>query len=152
MKKSIIPVLFVTTFLVAVFIASCSTPAPAVNVQPSPAPTSEESARINTTPLFTNDPTYDQAILTNLAQAVQGMINTYRLMNQPVPEKILAAQKAVNEANDVLRELDNERQPILLMMNQYKFMDEPIPNSLTVALQRIEDQRQVILIRCGLVD
>jgi hypothetical protein len=87
-----------------------------------------------------------------MQESTLGMINTYKLMNQPVSEKLVAAQQTIDEASLALQKLEEDRQATIICVNQYKLMVQPVPESLTAELQRIEDQRQVILVRCGLVD
>ncbi len=148
MKISIIAVLVITSLTVAFLCASCNQSVQVAKVSPSPV----NSTKTNIPSLFTDDWTRDQATLRQMGQSIHMGINEYRFLNQPVPEKLLAAQQAVDEASRALKELEEERQNTITGINNYKVLVQPVPENLTDHLRRIEDQRQVILIRYGLAD
>jgi len=152
MKKSIVVTLVATTFVIAVIAASCSVSVPVAKIPQITATTPAAPPRISNIPVITDDPRNDRAVLDKMQESTLGMINTYKLMNQPVPDKMAAAQQTIDEASLTLQKLEEDRQATIISVNQYKLMVQPVPDNLTAHLQRIEDQRQVILIRCGLVD
>jgi len=152
MKKSIVVTLVATTFVIAVIATSCNVSVPVANIPQVTATTPAGPIQVSNIPVITDDPQNDREVFAKMQESTLGMINTYKFMNQPVPEKLIAAQQTIAEASLALQKLEEDRQETTKYINQYKFLVQPVPDYLTAHLQRIEDQRQVILIRCGLVD
>jgi hypothetical protein len=152
MKKSIIVTLVVTTCITAIITASCSVSVPVAGINPTKATTPAAPPRISNIQVITDDPQNDREVFARMQESTIAIINTYKFMNQPVPEKLVAAQQSNGEASIALQKLGEDWQETTKCINQYKFLVQPVPGHLTTHLQSIEDQRQVILIRCGLVD
>jgi hypothetical protein len=149
MKKSIVVTLVVTTFIIAVIAVSCSVSVPVTGINPITATTPAAPPRISNIPVIIDDPQNDREVFARMQESTLAMINTYKFMNQPVPEKLVVAQQTIGEASIALQKLEEDRQETTKCINQYKFLVQPVPGYLTAHLQCIEDQRQVILIRCG---
>jgi hypothetical protein len=96
------------------------------------------------------DPTSDQAILEDMKVATQRVIGEYTMLARPVPDGCYAAIRSIEEAQQTLRELEEERQALLPVINHCRSMAQPLPDDVAVALSRIDGTRLTVLRNIGL--